>query len=122
MVSGGKYRSFVHWSLLIEKRAMSLVEEKATAVTRRSAGIPDLIVGTLCALPSTTFFDTAIQKVFMVARREPKPSEISETNLPQVHALNILKSVFTTTKLSATSEAYMVTGLEVAAASLQSPA
>lgn len=40
--------------------------------------------------------------------------------LPKIHAMNSLKAIFTTNKLSTVSERYIVGGMENAAASLKS--
>ena len=43
-----------------------------------------------------------------------------EAKLPQVHAMNCLKEIFTDTKLGATSERYIAEGLDLAVESLGS--
>ena len=47
-------------------------------------------------------------------------TNIEESRLPQVHALNCIKEIFTTSKLSVASEAYIAQGLELAGKTLNS--
>jgi hypothetical protein len=51
---------------------------------------------------------------------EAQSTNIEESRLPQVHALNCIKEIFTTSKLSVASEAYIGQGLELAAKTLNS--
>lgn len=51
---------------------------------------------------------------------EAESSNIEESRLPQVHALNCVKEFFMTSKLGVASEAYLGEGLELAAKSINS--
>jgi len=51
---------------------------------------------------------------------EAQDSNIEESRLPQVHALNCIKEIFTTSTLSLPSEAYIGECLNLAAKSLNS--
>lgn len=98
------------------------IQDKATAITRRSAGIPSLITGILSAeqLADGPLFKRAIKDLFAEASQDAQSTNIADSRLPQVHALNSIKEIFTTSKLSATSEAYIGDGLDLAARTLNS--
>lgn len=51
---------------------------------------------------------------------EAEKTNIEESRLPQVHALNCIKEIFTTSKLSVASELYIGQALELAAKTLNS--
>lgn len=67
-----------------------------------------------------SFFNRAMKDLITEASREARSSNIEESRLPQVHALNCIKDIFTTSKLSAASEAFIGEGLDLAARTLNS--
>ena len=89
-------------------------------ITRRSAGIPSLISGIMSAEPGGRLFRKAMGDLFVEASPDAESSNIQESCLPQVHALNCLKEIFTTTKLGQSSESYIGQGLDLAANKLGS--
>ncbi|KAF2844857.1 HEAT repeat protein-like protein [Plenodomus tracheiphilus IPT5] len=98
------------------------IQDKADAITRRSAGIPALMTALLAAgvQPGSSLFSRAMQDLTAKTLVEAKSVNIEESRLPQVHALNCIKEIFTTSKLSVASEAYIGQGLELAARMLNS--
>ncbi|CAO2651647.1 Nn.00g042170.m01.CDS01 [Neocucurbitaria sp. VM-36] len=98
------------------------IQDKAGAITRRSAGIPALMSGIMAAEPQPggKLFPRAMQDLIAEASVEAKSENIEESRLPQVHALNCIKEIFTTSRLSVASEAYIGQGLELAAKTLNS--
>ncbi|RYP04012.1 hypothetical protein DL765_010330 [Monosporascus sp. GIB2] len=108
-------------SLLDEwyKGALNCIYTQAST-TRRSAGIPALIVGILSANAGHPSFDTIMRQLREIAERPARIAETDGSNLPQVHALNCLKDVFKSSALSKRAEAYLTDCLELAANSLKS--
>ena len=102
--------------------ALRSIQDKATAITRRSAGIPALISGIVGAEPQPggKLFARAMKDLIAEASLSAVSSNIEESRLPQVHALNCIKEIFTSSKLSAVSEAYIGNGLDLAARNLNS--
>lgn len=98
------------------------MQDKAGAITRRSAGIPTLMASIIAAEPEAggKLLARAMNDLINEASVEAKNTNIEESRLPQVHALNCIKEIFTTSKLSVASEAYIAQGLELAAKTLNS--
>lgn len=80
------------------------------------------MAGIVAAEPqaSAELFSKAMRDLTAEASVEAESSNIEESRLPQVHALNCIKEFFMTSKLGATSEAYIGDGLELAAKSINS--
>jgi hypothetical protein len=72
------------------------------------------------AQPGGALFARAMKDLVKEASLEAQSSNIEESRLPQVHALNCIKEFFMTSKLSAVSEGHIAEGLELAARSLNS--
>ncbi|KAF2734774.1 HEAT repeat protein-like protein [Polyplosphaeria fusca] len=98
------------------------IQDKSTSITRRSAGIPSLMVGIIAAepQPEDKLFHGAMRYLIAEASVEAWDANIQESRLPQVHALNCLKEIFTASRLSAASEAYIGNCLDLAARILNS--
>ncbi|KAI1128044.1 putative death-receptor fusion protein-domain-containing protein [Nemania abortiva] len=90
------------------------------STTRRSAGIPAIIVGILASKAGKPSFRDVIIKLQEIGRQPAFVSETDGSNLPQVHALNCLKDIFKTSFLSSRAEPYLTDCLQLAALSLQS--
>ncbi|KAI1154646.1 putative death-receptor fusion protein-domain-containing protein [Nemania diffusa] len=90
------------------------------STTRRSAGIPAIIVGILASKADNPSFKDVIIKLQEIGRQPAFVSETDGSNLAQVHALNCLKDVFKTSFLSPRAEPYLTDCLQLAALSLQS--
>jgi len=103
-------------------RALSIICSTETINTRRSAGLPSLIVGVLSADPRGTLFDQAIQDLTGQSRKPLDKEGGQSESLTQVHALNCLKDIFKNSRLGEKSEAYISPTLELAGECLSSSA
>ncbi|GAP87413.1 putative heat repeat protein [Rosellinia necatrix] len=90
------------------------------STTRRSAGIPAIIVGILASKTEMPSLRDVITKLQEIGRQPAFVSETDGSNLAQVHALNCLKDIFKTSFLSDRVEPYLTDCLQLAALSLQS--
>lgn len=90
------------------------------STTRRSAGIPALIIGILSTNSKSLSFKEVLPTLVSIAERTARIAETDGSNLPQVHALNCLKEVFKTSGLNTRAELYVPTMLQLAASSLRS--
>ncbi|OAF99231.1 HEAT repeat protein-like protein [Paraphaeosphaeria sporulosa] len=104
------------------QETLSSIQAQAHAITRRSGGIPALMAGIVAAEPQSSgkLFPQAMRDLTNEATVEAKSSNIEESRLPQVHALNCIKEFFMTSKLGASSEAFIGDGLELAAKMINS--
>ncbi|KAF2448148.1 hypothetical protein P171DRAFT_352773 [Karstenula rhodostoma CBS 690.94] len=104
------------------QETLSSIQAQAHAITRRSGGIPALMAGIVAAEPQSSgkLFPQAMRDLTIEATVEAKSSNIEESRLPQVHALNCIKEFFMTSKLGASSEAFIGDGLELAAKMINS--
>jgi hypothetical protein len=105
------------------ERAVVIIDTQGTRLTRRSAGLPAMMVGLLNGCPQT-FFDRFIES-FKARARIPNnfPEFMSENGdqqieLPQVHALNCLREVFTNARFRIITEPHVMDILNLAATSL----
>ncbi|MCJ1400930.1 hypothetical protein MMC11_004141 [Xylographa trunciseda] len=96
------------------------IEEKAAALTRRSAGLPAMITGLLGAHPHGALFERAILDLHTIANA---PVELdgyhTDIRLSQVHALNCLKDIFTNSRLGPSTETHLPKTLVIAVNSLE---
>lgn len=108
--------------LILPQETLSSIQAQAHAITRRSGGIPALMAGIIAAEPQSSgkLFPQAMRDLTIEATVEAKSSNIEESRLPQVHALNCIKEFFMTSKLAASSEAFIGDGLELAAKMINS--
>ncbi|KAK8089396.1 tRNA methylation protein [Apiospora hydei] len=90
------------------------------STTRRSAGIPALIVGILSANAENPSFTAVMEKLRSIAKEPALISQTDGSNLPQVHALNCIKDIFKSSYLSKRAEPYLTESLQLAATSLRS--
>lgn len=89
---------------------------KSSAITRRSAGLPFLIIGILISEtdPARPLLRSSFARLSHIAAL---PLALgAKTDLPQVHALNCIKFLFTDSRLAAPAAEYVGTGLELAVA------
>jgi len=77
-------------------------------------------MASILAADPSTFFSRAMGDLILEASVEAKSTNIGESRLPQVHALNCIKEFFTTSRLNVASEPYIGQGLELAARTLNS--
>lgn len=81
-----------------------------------------MITGILSAYPSGGFFDDVVLDLQAIADAPiDHETESNEVQLPQVHALNCLKDVFTDSRLSTSTEKHVADSLDLAAGCLNSP-
>ncbi|KAI0850975.1 putative death-receptor fusion protein-domain-containing protein [Daldinia vernicosa] len=99
--------------------ALTCIHTQAST-TRRSAGIPALIVGILSSNATCPSFEDVIRNLQDIGRRPALASDTDGSNLPQVHALNCIKDIFKSSYLSKRAEPYLTDCLELAASSLKS--
>lgn len=99
------------------KETLLCIREKATALTRRSAGLPAMLIGVLSAGLGEKFFDEAILDLLHTAQL-PVETGLGNMRLPQVHALNCLKDIFTNTRLRPETERFLEETLAIAIDSL----
>ncbi|KAI0383072.1 putative death-receptor fusion protein-domain-containing protein [Hypomontagnella monticulosa] len=99
--------------------ALNCIHTQAST-TRRSAGIPALIVGILSSNADRPSFEDVIHNLQEIGCRPALVSETDGSNLPQVHALNCIKDIFKSSYLSSKAEPYLTDCLQLAANSLKS--
>ncbi|KAB5570246.1 putative death-receptor fusion protein-domain-containing protein [Coniochaeta sp. 2T2.1] len=90
------------------------------STTRRSAGIPSLVIGILAANSDSPSFKEVFEDLVSIGKRPAKVTETDGSKLPQVHALNCLRGIFRSSLLSKKAESYLPATLELAADSLKS--
>jgi Putative death-receptor fusion protein (DUF2428) len=103
--------------------AFQILNDQSSKLTRRSAGIPAILAGLL--IPSTPEdFTGVIETLVSLARSEnassSSKSNDQQTRLPQVHALNCLREIFTNSKFRARTAPWLIEVLSLAASSLSS--
>lgn len=97
------------------QQTLACIQEKAAALTRRSAGLPAMVTGILSAYPNGDFFDQVILELQTAANAPLEVArDLTKIRLPQVHALNCLKDVFTNTRLGPATEVHVETTLTIA--------
>ncbi|CUS11994.1 unnamed protein product [Tuber aestivum] len=99
----------------LSKSILQIID-KSNSITRRSAGLPSLIVGIVIAdpRPDRPLLRSTFEKLEEFARLPAVLStEGSKVNLPQVHALNCLKVMFVDSRLSSASQEFLGRGLEL---------
>lgn len=99
------------------RRNLDLIMKKSNAITRRSAGLPYLIIGVLVSEtdPARPLLSSTFARFVEIATMPAFASQNGEKmDLPQVHALNCLKFLFTDPRVSQVVVPYMGKGLELA--------
>ena len=99
---------------------MYCIFEKASIFTRRSAGLPPILTGILAAEAEGTIFRRAMDDLEKIATSAALEGRSGNSGLPQVHAMNCLKEVLTSTKLATATEPYITGALDTAATCLTS--
>ncbi|PWY74362.1 HEAT repeat protein [Aspergillus heteromorphus CBS 117.55] len=104
------------------QEAKKIIFESASKLTRRSAGLPALVAGILSSKPGGPLFQSVIQDLHEISHL---PAEHDQSRqdmpLPQVHAMNCLKDIFTNTKLGPHTEPFIMPALRLSAERLGSP-
>ncbi|EAW14308.1 THADA/TRM732 family protein [Aspergillus clavatus NRRL 1] len=104
------------------QEAKKIIFEAASQLTRRSAGLPALATGILLSKPGGPLFQQVMDELHEVSHL-PAEQNLSKQKfeLPQVHAMNCLKDIFTNTKLGPYTEPYIMPALTLSAERLGSP-
>ncbi|RAK77623.1 THADA/TRM732 family protein [Aspergillus fijiensis CBS 313.89] len=104
------------------QEAKKTIFESASKLTRRSAGLPALVVGILSSKPGGPLFQQVIQELHEISHLPAEQDKTrQDTPLPQVHAMNCLKDIFTNTKLGPHTEPFIMPALRLSAERLGSP-
>lgn len=104
------------------QEANKIIFETASKLTRRSAGLPALVTGILTSKPGGPLFKHVIDDLHEISRLPAKHDTNSqEMELPQVHAMNCLKDIFTNTKLGPHTVPFIMSALNLSAERLGSP-
>ncbi|PYH94631.1 HEAT repeat protein [Aspergillus ellipticus CBS 707.79] len=104
------------------QEAKKIIFESASKLTRRSAGLPALVAGILSSNARGPLFQSVIKDLHEISHL---PAEHDKSRqdmpLPQVHAMNCLKDIFTNTKLGPHTEPFIMPALRLSAERLGSP-
>lgn len=103
-----------------EQRTLVCIHQHASALTRRSAGLPAMIISILSADLGKDLFHTAVQDLQAIAGANVDvDSKDERLQLPQVHAFNCLKDIFTDGRFGNYVEQHMSGSLELAVNALE---
>jgi hypothetical protein len=102
------------------QETMRSIRTKGSATTRRSAGLPSLVVGILSASPQSPLFQRAMDVLLDEAAVATREGVKYGDSIPQVHALNCLRSIFINTVLGQYTEPYIARSLVLAGKCLTS--
>jgi len=100
-------------------RMLECIQDKASTLTRRSAGLPALFTGVLGAFTHDVFSRGIVAELLRIAQTPVEGLHAIELRLPQVHALNCLKDAFTQTHLVSVTEDLLSEALRTAAQCLE---
>ncbi|KAJ5742420.1 uncharacterized protein N7511_011439 [Penicillium nucicola] len=104
------------------QEAKSTIFDSASKLTRRSAGLPALVTGIVASDPGTPFFKEALEELHRISYLPVQyDKERQYLELPQVHAMNCLKDIFTNAKLGPYTEPFIMKALTLSAERLGSP-
>lgn len=99
-----------------------MIQHHASKLTRRSAGLPALVTGICIAKSGDPLFENIMSDLQNIAGSPAvQAPSYNELSLPQVHAMNCLKDILATSKLTSCTENYIMPVLRLAADSLSSP-
>ncbi|KAI9043885.1 THADA/TRM732 family protein [Aspergillus affinis] len=102
--------------------ARKIIFEAASKLTRRSAGLPALITGIVSAKPGGPLFQKIVDDLHEISHLPAShDSDKQDLELPQVHAMNCLKDIFTNNKFGAFTEAFIMPALTLSAERIGSP-
>ncbi|KAI8146003.1 putative death-receptor fusion protein-domain-containing protein [Fennellomyces sp. T-0311] len=86
------------------------------SITRRSAGLPLCILAIISSERSSkkTMLDTTMKRLLLLANQEPPPDADQRIDMPQVHAYNIMRTIFMDAKLATAVLGYASDGFSLA--------
>ena len=103
------------------QNALASIQQNASKLTRRSAGIPSMITGILASFPDGDFLIGLMLDLQAIADESVESTSANkELRLPQVHALNCLRDIFTDTRLGPGTELYVADTLDISASCIES--
>ena len=79
-----------------------------------------MIIGVLAAFQGSETFNDVLLDLQAIADTPIEDFELGDTRLPQVHALNCLKDIFTDARFGLSTEMHVADTLEIAASCLES--
>ncbi|KAG0183361.1 hypothetical protein DFQ28_008852 [Apophysomyces sp. BC1034] len=99
----------------LEENLASLTSSNIS-ITRRSAGLPLCILAIVSSELSSKkeLLDRAMKKLFELSSTEPPADSDQKIDLPQVHAYNILRTIFMDSKLGSSVLEYASDGFSLA--------
>ncbi|EEA27348.1 HEAT repeat protein [Talaromyces marneffei ATCC 18224] len=104
------------------QNSLKMIQHHASKLTRRSAGLPALVTGICISKSGDPLFGKIMNDLQDIARTPAaQASSYNELSLPQVHAMNCLKDILATSKLTSNTENYIMPVLRLGADSLSSP-
>lgn len=99
-----------------------MIQQQASKLTRRSAGLPALVNGICIAKSQDALFEQIMKDLREIASSPAiQASSYNELSLPQVHAMNCLKDVLANAKLASCTERHIMSIFRLGADSLSSP-
>jgi Putative death-receptor fusion protein (DUF2428) len=102
-----------------EQNAIKIIEAQSSKHTRRSAGLPALVTGIISSDPGGPLFKRVMHELHEISRLPAVQDSVGfEIELPQVHAMNCLKDIFTNNKLGPHTEPFIMPALTISAQSL----
>lgn len=103
------------------QESKKIIQDQASKLTRRSAGLPAIVSGISIAKSDSPLFSLIMNELQDISS-QPVLENVSynELSLPQVHAMNCLKDIFMTTKLGDKTESFIMSTLGIATESLSS--
>lgn len=101
---------------------LDALTSKGISFTRRSAGIPTCIIAILVSTPDQEFvlLRSTMEYLFTLCKTVPTSYE-SVNNLPQVHAINVIKSTFVESRLKRGVMRYVEKAFIIATEGMSSP-
>ncbi|KAF1983102.1 hypothetical protein K402DRAFT_407216 [Aulographum hederae CBS 113979] len=102
------------------ERTLAYIRGKSGLTTRRSAGIPSLLIGILSADFDGALLSRAIPDLLALAQGASELDK-QQNITTQVHSLNCLKAIYTNGKLGPASERFIGRGLGLAASRMHHP-
>lgn len=107
----------------LEENLDSILSD-SISVTRRSAGLPLCILAIVNAELSDnrrTLLPMVMRRVMAIAEKPVSPDANHQVDLPQIHAMNVLRRLFMDAKLSTSVLPYVGQGLELSIRAFSSP-
>ncbi|KAL1925231.1 uncharacterized protein VTP21DRAFT_114 [Calcarisporiella thermophila] len=102
-------------ALCLEEHIQSILEQ-SISITRRSAGLPFCVLAVVSSEPHGrhVLLPMAMNRFIEIASRPTSPDADQTLDLPQVHAFNVLRTIFTDAKLGQDVLPFVAEGYEVA--------